>query len=57
MTVHDFDGKIRGVIAGLVPAISMRMASARFIGMAGTSPAMTGGSSHEPLPLYPVLNC
>jgi hypothetical protein len=37
-------GKTRGsrfVIAGLVPAISIRRASAPIIGMAGTSPAMT----------------
>src|SRR5260370_41307788 len=34
-------GKTRGVIAGLVPAISIRMAQCQIIGMAGTSPAMT----------------
>jgi hypothetical protein len=34
-------GKSHGVIAGLVPAISIRMAQCHIIGMAGTSPAMT----------------
>ena len=33
--------KTHGVIAGLVPAISIRMALCHTIGMAGTSPAMT----------------
>jgi hypothetical protein len=34
-------GKTRGVIAGLVPAISIGMARRPIIEMAGTSPAMT----------------
>ena len=34
-------GKSHGVIAGLIPAISIRMAQCHIIGMAGTSPAMT----------------
>jgi hypothetical protein len=34
-------GKTHGVIAGLVPAISIMMAQCQTIGMAGTSPAMT----------------
>src|SRR5262245_13521716 len=33
--------KTRGVIAGLVPAIAIRIAQCPIIGMAGTSPAMT----------------
>jgi hypothetical protein len=33
--------KTYGVIAGLVTAISIRMAQCPIIGMAGTSPAMT----------------
>ncbi|GEM_PF-5102574 len=33
--------KTYGVIAGLVPAISIRMALCHTIGMAATSPAMT----------------
>src|SRR6266436_4441900 len=37
--------KTRGVIAGLVPAISIRMAQCPIIGMAGTSPAMTRGAA------------
>ncbi len=34
-------GKTGGVIAGLVPAISIGMAQCSMIGMAGKSPAMT----------------
>jgi len=34
-------GKTHGVIAGLVPAISIRMAQCHIIEMVGTSPAMT----------------
>jgi hypothetical protein len=34
-------GKFHGVIAGLVPAISIRTPQRPIIGMAGTSPAMT----------------
>jgi YVTN family beta-propeller protein len=45
--------KTRGVIAGLVPAISIRMAQVcPIIGMAGTSPAMTKWSCHEFCPCY-----
>jgi hypothetical protein len=34
-------GKSHGVIAGLVPATSIRMEQCHIIGMAATSPAMT----------------
>src|SRR5262249_40558721 len=44
-------GKTRGVIAGLVPAISIRMAQRSIIGMAGTSPAMTKWEMPRVLPL------
>ncbi len=40
-------GKTRGVIAGLVPAISIGMAQCPMIGMAVTSPAMTKWGCHE----------
>src|SRR5258707_8225232 len=45
-------GKTHGVIAGLVPAISIRMAQCHVIGMAGTSPAMTKRECHEFCPCY-----
>jgi hypothetical protein len=45
-------GKTRGVIAGLVPAISIRMAQRPIIEMAGTSPAMTKWGCHEFCPYY-----
>src|SRR5215471_2313425 len=44
-------GKTRGVIAGLVPAISIRMPQRSITGMAGTSPAMTSGKCHEFCPV------
>ena|SRR5215471_5774775 len=47
-------GKTRGVVAGLVPAISIRMLQCSIIGMAGTSPAMTCGKGHEFCPCYAV---
>jgi hypothetical protein len=34
-------GKFHGVIAGLVPAMTMRMPQRPTIGMAGASPAIT----------------
>ncbi len=40
--------KTRRVIAGLVPAISIRMAQCPIIGMAGTSPAMTKWGMQQP---------
>src|SRR5262249_60441319 len=43
--------KAPGVIAGLVPAISIRIARRSTIGMAGTSPAMT---KQEPRQLFPA---
>jgi hypothetical protein len=39
--------KTRGVIAGPVPAISIRIAQCPIIGMAGTSPAMTKWGLHK----------
>jgi hypothetical protein len=45
-------GKNRGVIVGLVPAISIRMAQCPIIEMAGTSPAMTKWGCHEFCPSY-----
>ena len=44
-------GKTRGVIAGLVPAISIGTAQCSIIGMAGTSPAMTKRELPRLLPL------
>ncbi len=44
--------KTRGVIAGLVPAISIKMTHCPIIGMAGTSPAMTKWGCHEFCPCY-----
>jgi hypothetical protein len=45
-------GKTRGVVAGLVPAISIRIPQRSIIEMAGTSPAMTSGKCHEFCPCY-----
>jgi hypothetical protein len=45
--------KAHGVIAGLVPAISIRMARCELIGIAGTSPAMTKWELPRVLPLSP----
>jgi len=45
-------GKIRGVVAGLVPAISIRMAQCPISGMAGTSPAMTQMGVQRVLPMF-----
>ncbi len=47
-------GKTCGVIAGLVPAISIGMAQCSLIGMAGTSPAMTKWELPRLLPLLPI---
>src|SRR5258707_3610778 len=44
--------KTRGVIAGLVPAISIRMAQCPIIGIAGTSPSVTKWGCHECCPCY-----
>src|SRR6266849_10342207 len=44
--------KLHGVIAGLVPAISIRMARCQIIGMAGTSPAMTKWKPPRVCPSY-----
>jgi len=47
-------GKARGVTAGLVPAMAIRMARCSIIGMAGTSPAMTKRELPRLLPLLPT---
>ncbi len=49
-------GKTRGVIAGLVPAISIGMAQSSITGMAGTSPAMTKWELPRLLLLLPMCH-